>query len=283
MPLMGFPRLSFPGYSKRTDTLGEQVVWQTFCWVFNRWRTQTLKLPPLSIQGYFDQPGTQRFPILNGYSEQIVPRPLDWIEHIHITGYWFPKDILWNPPKDLLEFLDTGKPPVFIGFGSMPIKNPRRTTEIVLGALKMTGQRGILHSGWSGLGDVPLPENVFKIDYVPYGWLFPRMAMIIHHGGSGTTRYGLRSGKPCCIVPLVFDQFYWGKRIAELGVGTVPIPFKKLTVGHLQQTIEIGIHGQQVRQNARDMGDRIRAENGVQVATHLIQDMALPKAQSSRT
>lgn len=196
MPLMGFPKLLLPGYNKMTYFLGEQVVWQMFRSVINNWRTQMLKLPPSSIKGYFDQLGTQKFPILNGFSQHVVPRPADWNEHIHITGYWFPPEKRWEPPKDLLDFLDAGKPPVFIGFGSMPIKNPRQITEIILEVLKRTDQRCILHSGWGRLGDMSLPKNVFKIEYAPYDWLFPRMSMTFHHGGSGTTAYALRSGVP---------------------------------------------------------------------------------------
>jgi sterol 3beta-glucosyltransferase len=101
------------------------------------------------------------------------------------------------------------------------------------------------------------------------------MAMIIHHGGSGTTAFGLRSGKPSCVVPFVFDQFYWGKRIAELGVGPRPIPFKKLTVDNLQEAIEIGVSDSQIQQNSSKLGERIRGENGIQAAVDLIEGMSL--------
>jgi len=266
MPLMGFPTMPLPGYNRMTYSVGEKVLWQMFRSVINEWRTRTLKLPPLPFSGYFDQLGTQKFPILNGFSEHVVPRPHDWNEHIHITGYWFPSEKRWDPPKDLLDFLDAGRPPVFIGFGSMPIKDPRRTNEIILEALKRSGQRGILHSGWGGLGHISLPETVFKIDYAPYDWLFPRMAMVFHHGGSGTTAYGLRSGVPSCVIPFVFDQFYWGKCIARLGVGHQPIPFKKMTVENLQQAIEIGTHAPEIQQRAADLGKKIGSENGIRAA-----------------
>jgi len=271
MPLMGFPNLPLTGYNKMTYSLGEQVVWQMFRSVINGWRTQTLNLPPLSFKGYFDQLGSQKFPILNGFSHHIMPRPADWNEHIHITGYWFPPEKQWEPPKDLLDFLDAGKPPVFIGFGSMPVKNPRRITEIILEALKRSGQRGILHSGWGGLGKLSLPENVFEVDYVPYGWLFPQMSMIFHHGGSGTTSHAFRSGVPSGVVPFVFDQFYWGRRASQLGVGPAPIPFKKLTVENLRTAIELGVHDPAFRKNAAELGNKIRAENGVEIALRLIE------------
>lgn len=272
MPLMGFPTLPLPGYNQMTYSMGEKVLWQMFRSVINEWRTQTLKLPPLSFKGYFDQLGTQKFPILNGFSEHVVPRPANWNEHIHITGYWFAEEKYWDPPKDLLDFLDAGKPPVFIGFGSMPVKNPCRTTEIILEALKRSGQRGVLHSGWGGLGKMSLPDTVFKIEYAPYDWLFPRMSMIFHYGGSGTTSYALRSGVPSCLIPFVFDQFYWGRAIAKLGAGPPPIPFKKMTVENLQWAIEVGIRTHHIQQSAANLGKKIRLENGVRAAIGLISE-----------
>jgi sterol 3beta-glucosyltransferase len=275
MPLMGFPDVSIPRYNELTYILGEKFLWQMFRPVINEWRTQTLKLPPVPLKGYFDQLGTQKVPVLNGFSEHVVLRPADWNKHIHITGYWFAEEKHWDPPEGLRHFLDAGKPPVFIGFGSMPIKNPHRTNEVILEVLKRSGQRGIVHSGWGSLGDLSLPDNVFKIEYAPYSWLFPRMGMTLHHGGSGTTAYALRSGKPSCIVPFVFDQFYWGKRIAELGVGPKPIPYKKLTVDNLQQAIEVGVHDPRIQQDSRELGKRISDESGLERAIDIIEKIVI--------
>lgn len=271
MPLMGFPQLPLPGFNRMTYSVGEMMLWQMFHSVINEWRMQTLNLSSLSRHEYFNQVGTQKIPILNGFSLHVVPRPVDWNEHVHITGYWFPEEKPWQPPNDLLDFLNRGKPPVFIGFGSMPVKNPRKTTEIVLAALKRSGQRGILHAGWGGLGDMSLPENVFKIEYAPYGWLFPQMSMIFHHGGSGTTSYALRSGVPSCVIPLVFDQFYWGQRTFQLEVGPRPIPHAKLTVERLLDAIAVGVGDHRLREHAVGLGDRIRGENGIQKTLSILE------------
>jgi len=272
-PLMGLPKIPLPGYNKFTYYLGEQMGWQMFRGVINRWRKQTLKLDPLPIAGYFEQLGTRYIPILNGFSKQVVPRPADWNEHIHVTGYWFPEDKPWQPPQDLQEFIEAGSPPIFIGFGSMPIKNPPKTTEMILEALRQSGQRGILHMGWGGIGNQNLPDNVFKIDYAPYEWLFPRMAMVIHHGGSGTTSFGLRAGIPSCAIPFVFDQFFWGKRIAELGVGPSSIPYKALSVERLKGVILAGTGDSLMRQRAFELGRKIQGENGIENAVHLIEQI----------
>lgn len=265
-PLMGFPKLPWPGYNKATYYFGEQMAWQMFRIKINGWRKKTLNLHPLPLTGYFGQLGTSQIPIVNGFSQHVVPRPKDWNEHIHTTGYWFPEETHWQPPRDLLAFIEAGSPPVFIGFGSMPIQDSHRSTKIILEALKQTGQRGILHTGWGGLGNQSLPDYVFKIDYAPYDWLFPRMAMVIHHGGSGTTAFGLRSGVPSSVISFVFDQHFWGERIAELGVGSKPIRFKELTVNRLIETIHFGVGNAQVRQKAIGLSESIKAENGIQNA-----------------
>lgn len=272
-PLMGFPRFPFPGYTKMTYRIGEQMAWQMFRPVINRWRKQTLKLPALPLKGYFEKFGTKHIPIMNGFSEHVVPRPADWGEHVHVTGYWFPKQEDWQPPKDLLDFIDAGSPPVFIGFGSMPIKDPQRTTNIILEALKQSGQRGILHMGWGGLGNQALPDHVFQITYAPYDWLLPRMSMVIHHGGSGTTAFGLCSGVPSCVVPFIFDQYYWGERIAALGVGPKPVPYKRLTVERLKEVILTGIGDSSMRQKAAELGRKIQTENGIENAVNIIERM----------
>lgn len=274
-PLMGFPALSLPGYNRMTYSLGEQLVWQMFRSTINQWRVDTLKLPPLPVKGYFDRLGTRQYPILNGFSRHVVSRPSDWNEHIHITGYWFAEEQPWSPPQPLLDFLAAGRPPVFIGFGSMPVKHPHRINDIILTAAQRTGQRIILHSGWGGVGSLSLPESIFKIDDVPYGWLFPRMSMVFHHGGSGTTAYALRSGVPSCVIPFVFDQFYWGKRISQLGVGSPPIPFTKLTASNLQRAIAAGTQSPEIQQRAAALGQRIAAEDGVSTAIRLISEYAL--------
>jgi UDP:flavonoid glycosyltransferase YjiC (YdhE family) len=155
----------------------------------------------------------------------------------------------------------------------MPIKDPQRTTGIILEALKQSGQRGILHMGWAGLGNRPLPDHVFRIDYAPYDWLFPRMAMVIHHCGSGTTAFGFRSGVPSCVVSFLFDQFYWGERIAELGVGPEPVRFKELTVKRLRDAILLGVGNPRIRQKAAELGQKIRQENGIENALNIIDKM----------
>jgi UDP:flavonoid glycosyltransferase YjiC (YdhE family) len=111
---------------------------------------------------------------------------------------------------------------------------------------------------------------VFKIDYAAYEWLFPRMAMVIHHGGSGTTALGLRAGVPSLTIPFLFDQYDWGRRIFDLGVGPKPIPFKKLTAERLAQAIITATSDKTMRQKSAVLGDKIREEAGLIQAVELV-------------
>jgi UDP:flavonoid glycosyltransferase YjiC (YdhE family) len=271
-PMLAFPQwpAPVPGYNALTHWLAYQLVWQGFRPTISRWRRQTLGLSKAPLWGYGRRMEEQRVPVLNGFSAHVVPRPPDWGEHVRVTGYWFPEDEDWQPPEDLRAFLDDGPPPVFIGFGSMPVRNPERTTAVVLEALRQSGQRAILHAGWAELGEGSLPRGVHRIDYAPYGWLFPRMAAIVHHGGAGTTAFGLRAGVPCIVVPFLFDQFYWGRRIAELGAGPEPIPHKKLSPERLSAALATALGDTQMRQKAAGLGEKVRAERGVEAAVEAV-------------
>jgi sterol 3beta-glucosyltransferase len=107
-------------------------------------------------------------------------------------------------------------------------------------------------------------KDVFVLDSVPHDWLFPKVATIIHHGGAGTTGAAIRAGKPQIICPFVGDQFFWGRRVADLGVAPSPIPQTKLTAERLADAIQSAVSDSNMRQRALSLGETIRAENGIE-------------------
>ena len=111
-----------------------------------------------------DTLGDYGTPWLYGYSPQVLPKPPDWADNLHVTGYWFlDAQPNWQPPAELLRFLESGPPPVYVGFGSMSDKDPERLTRLVLRALELTGQRGVLLTGWGAGGpSAHLCERVLR-------------------------------------------------------------------------------------------------------------------------
>lgn len=191
-----------------------------------------LAMPGSTIDGYM--PDDQKALSLQAFSAALVPTPADWRREAWQCGYWFTEpDPDYRAPDDLARFLDTGGPPIYLGFGSMPSKDPADLTRIVLAALKQTGQRAVLATGWGGLTKEALPaelsKRLFLIDNAPHSWLFPRCAAIVHHGGAGTTHEAVRWGKPSLVCPVFGDQPFWGQQIHRIGAGPEPIRQKKLT------------------------------------------------------
>jgi UDP:flavonoid glycosyltransferase YjiC (YdhE family) len=271
-PMLAFPTAfaGLPGYNMWTHRTAYQIVWQGFRRHVSRWRKASLGLPPAPLWGHFGDTRAH-FPTLNGFSAHVVERPPDWGAHVHVTGYWLPTHPKWQPPDDLCRFIEAGPPPVFIGFGSMPVRDPQRTTALLLQALLDSGHRAILHAGWAGLGSDDLPSRIYPLDYAPYDWLFPRMAAVVHHGGSGTTAFALRAGVPSLVVPFLFDQFYWGARVRDLGVGPAPIPFRRLSAPRLSRAISHAADDPGIRRRAAELGRRIAAEDGIGAAVRIVE------------
>lgn len=253
--------------------LARQMIWQGFRSADTMTR-KFLEIPAAPIAGPYNSKSTRGLPILYGFSPSVIPTPSDWDENIHVTGYWFADEADgWTPPPALTNFLQAGPPPVYIGFGSMNNRDPKKTADLVVHAVQQANQRAILLSGWGGLHKEDLPDSIFMIDSIPHAWLFPRVAAVVHHGGASTTAAGLRAGVPSIIVPFFGDQPFWGRRVAELGVGPNPIPRAKLTSERLAQALQRSLADGEMRQRASALGEKIRAEDGIANAAKVIEQI----------
>lgn len=276
-PTRAFPFLKGAGASRNplagtlnyaSYLLVEFLFWQSQRKNINRFRRETLDLPLLPIGGLrFTRRrplNLSPLPMLYGFSPSVIPKPNDWPGYLHVTGYWFLDQMQdYQPPNELVNFINDGSRPIYIGFGSMTSRQPDCLTQIAIEALNRNNQRGILLSGWAGIGKVNLPDNIFVCDFVPHEWLFPQMAAVVHHGGASTTAAGLRAGVPSLVVPFIGDQLSWGQRVANLGVGPAPISYKELSVELLASAIQMAVSDQAMRDRAVVLGQKIREENGV--------------------
>ncbi|MBL8583591.1 MAG: glycosyltransferase family 1 protein [Rhizobiaceae bacterium] len=283
-PTRAFPsflarsRLSLGGaYNHWTQRFLLRAGWRVYGPPLNRWRAAHFGLPPLA--SCLDMLASRRnfaAPTLYEYSPCAVPKPADWLETDHVTGYWFaqpPAD--WAPDPRIVAFLAAGPPPVYFGFGSMPVRNPGKLTDAVIEALRRTGKRGILLGG-SGraLLDKPAGPDVLFVEGVPHGWLFPRMAAVVHHGGAGTTGAVMRAGVPGVVTPLTFDQFSWADLVSRLGIGLRGPFLEGATAAKLIPAILKATSDPELRGRAAAFGETIRAEDGIGNAVRIIEDYA---------
>jgi len=196
------------------------------------------------------------------WSPCILEKPEDWGPHIDITGFVFLDEASrFEPPPALQDFLASGAPPVYVGFGSCPAPDPVALTATLFQGLARAGVRGLVARGWAKLGGESAPAHVHLVDEIPHDWLFLRCAAACHHGGAGTTAASLRSGLPTIIVPFFGDQYFWGRIVSEAGAGPTPVPIGSLTAESLAEAIRFAL-GPGVRERAHDLSRKVQSEQG---------------------
>ncbi len=251
--------------------VGEQLLWQPTRSAVNRWRRHNLHAAPLPVLGPFAAQRTPDYPACYAYSPAVLPRPADWPAWIAPTGWWFLDEPAFTPSPALTTFMDAGDAPVTIGFGSMTPQDAEWLTRVVLDACEQAETRAVLLQGWGSLGDTSLPSTVHVEREVPHSWLFARSSAIVHHGGAGTTGASVRSGTPSLVVPLGFDQQFWGSRLDTLGVSPPPIRRRDVTAPALAAAIRRMRTDARMRDTASALGATVRAEDGTGVALARIE------------
>jgi UDP:flavonoid glycosyltransferase YjiC (YdhE family) len=247
-----------------------RLFWQVLGPTINQWRQTQLGLPPFGS----DATELRSLPnaTLYAYSPTFLPKPDDWSDRVHVTGYWFlDQDFDSATATDLQQFLQAGRPPLYVGFGS--VMDCTEVIKIAIAAVVKTKQRAVIEANWAELDRVELPPSIYRLaaGEVPHAWLFPQMAALIHHGGAGTVGEGLRAGKPMIVIyQKSTDYYFWGQQVAKQGLGSQPIQRDRVTMERLAQAIEF-VLSDPVRDRAQQLGQQIRAEAGVQTAVETLQ------------
>lgn len=221
-----------------------------------------------------------RHPVLVAASPTLVPPPPDRPPSVHHTGFLASPDDDNPLPDDLLEFLAAGAPPVFVGAGSLAESTGAEGLGLLAEAGRLSGRRIVtLAPTPAHVG--PGPGEVFAVSDVSFEALFPRTAGVIHHGGAGSTHTGLWSGRPSAAVPFGVDQPYHGARLAALGVGPPPVPFRRVDAPRLARLIHDLVDGPEApgfRDRAREVGVTVRGEDGVGATVRVMSRLGLVTA-----
>jgi sterol 3beta-glucosyltransferase len=241
--------------------------------VLDAWRSE-LGLPKARLRPPHLDAAGRPVPTLYPVSPRLVARPADWPETTLLTGAWFLDDAA-EPPAGLIEFLAAGPAPVTIGFSSMVGSDPAARSAMVLEAVERAEVRAVLVTGWGGLDPSTVPERlrerVHAVPSVPFAWLFPRSAAVVHHGGAGTTAEAVRAGVPSLICPFFGDQPFWGSRVARLGAGPRPTPQRRLTALRLAAALRTMVEDRAMRGRAAALGAEVSAEDGIGEAVRRLE------------
>lgn len=194
-------------------------------------------------------------------SPALLNRPIDWPENIYEVGPWHEIDNE-ELSQNLIDFVSQ-KDTVYAGFGSMKKGNPKKiATEIIKGC-KSLNMQVLISSGWGGL---ELPEEylndpaVMLVKSVSHSKVFPRVKVLLHHGGTGTTHAGLRAGTPAVIVPFIVDQPWWAHKLNAQSLGPKSLPLRKISAKNVAKRITEALV---YKENVIKISNKMTQDNGI--------------------
>ncbi len=262
----------------RSYELAEKSIWLHTGKPINEWRTKHGLVAVTPDEAYaMKHRGTD--PAIYGFSPLVFAKPAEWNESVFVPGFFFLEENgAWKPSGRLENFLDSGSPPVYVGFGSMNAYVDRPTLELIVRAIRDAGERVLLFASPEKALDanaaVAQATDAFVCGYTPHHWLFPRTKAVIHHGGAGTTAAAIKAGVPSIVVPFISDQFFWGDRAHRLGVAPAPIRFRDLTASNLGYALKAALGDPLMRERTAALGRGIGKEDGTAKAAARIKELA---------
>jgi UDP:flavonoid glycosyltransferase YjiC (YdhE family) len=272
-PFAGLDLADFPAFNLFSYWLPRAFFWRLNKKHLNEFRL-SLHLPPIK-NSIYKKISAARIPTLYAVSQALVPRPADWPAEIDTTGFIvLPAKNRQANKADLISdtlttWLQAGKPPIYVGFGSMPIPDPEHFARVLRELLRTTNNRFVFCQGWSVMPDLQQSPNLYIVSSINHEWLLPQCKAAIIHGGVGTVAAALKACIPLVIVSIFADQPWWGKLIENKKLGT-HLPFKKLTTKKLSAALALTLSSERTI-NAQTIGAAINREDGLAAAINTIE------------
>ena len=249
-----------------TPSMFQRLYWRSMAQDINTFRT-SLGLAPVSTATAtrLAAAGTLE---LQAYHPVLVPDLDDYPAHRPVIGFLTPdRDLKQrlgeeNVDPDLDAWLADGDPPVFVGFGSMPVIDPAATMDMITTVADRVGARVLIGAGWSRFGQHQAQGDRVRVvtGVLNYDRVLPRCGVAVHHGGSGTIAASVAAGIPTFVCSLVADNPFWGARVEQLGIG-VHDRFADLNLDRLEAGLRRALQAEVITRS-RVIGNTLRADTG---------------------
>lgn len=258
------------------------ISWKLVVAVINRYflpqinslRKQEGLRPAVSVRDVWES----KLLNLIAVSPVFCSRKPDWESYHQVSGFFnMPeKAEAYTMPEDLMAFLGSGPPPVYMTFGSLisPLFGSRYvfdSTSLMVDAARRAGCRAVIQSCWDHIEGIEEDGNIFRIINSPHQFIFPLCAAVVHHGGAGTTQSATRAGRPSVVVAHVTDQVFWGNELRRLGIAPRLVHRQGATAEKLAHSIRTVLGSPAMKEKAGKLGEQIRGEDGVRSAVEAIE------------
>ena len=254
-------RSSFGPFNALTGSLFDMVWWKETRDETRRAREDTgLEQVKTSLAKRHSGPNDLE---LQAYDPLLVPN-LNWGRNRPLVGFLTMDEDLRRALGEtgldpaLQTWLAAGDPPVFFGFGSMPVRDPAQIVSMITEVSQHLGVRALISAGWGRLHALE-PDNpaVTVVGAVDHGTVLPRCIAAVHHGGAGTLAASLGAGIPTLVCSVFADQPFWGARLIDAGVGA-HLRFKDLDRARLEKGLR-SVLSPGMRHAAAELGPLLRS------------------------
>ncbi|HJQ46558.1 MAG TPA: glycosyltransferase [Amycolatopsis sp.] len=276
-PSPWFP-LPCPSFLNRASYMASGPTLRYYIGNTSKWRTEILGLPKRrGHRDFMRNRDGSRAPVLQPVSRHLLPQDTAYPSWAHTTGFWNAPHIgEWKPGDELLQFVDSEEPPVYIGFGSLNVVTDirRRRAEVCEEAARLAGVRAVIYTNLDYSERKLSDDQIFHLDRdVQFDWLFPRVSAIVHHGGCGTVGASLMSGKPQVICPAYFEQHLNGQLLHDRDVAPLPLPSRKMTPRRLADAIRQATDDRSKARSAEELARKVSTEDGLGAAVRLLESI----------
>jgi UDP:flavonoid glycosyltransferase YjiC (YdhE family) len=210
--------------------------------------------------------------VLALFSNQLAQPQPDWPRQTIQPGFAFYDRQPGPDPADetLRHFLAAGEPPIVFTQGSTAVHHPGDFYKVSVKAVRQIGRRAILVG--VDPASMPASRDVLALKYAPYSEIFPKAAVVVHQGGSGTTGQAMQAGRPTLFVPFGWDQPDNAARLVRVG-SALSLSRQDYTPKRAARALTRLITEPSFQERATSVQTKMQAENGVCSACNAVEEM----------
>jgi UDP:flavonoid glycosyltransferase YjiC (YdhE family) len=214
--------------------------------------------------------GRQR--VIVAADRDLAPLADDVPSRVVATDAWILDEPEPYIAPEIDAFLNREPSPIYVGFGSMVARRAGALVTHVIDVARALGRPVIVAGGWAGLERYVMDaDDVLAVSAVPHDVVLPHVAAVVHHGGAGTTHAAARAGVPQIVLPHLLDQFYWARRVEQLGLGPRGLPVDLVSADILAERMASALEDRSIHERARALGSMMEGRNGVAAAVHCLE------------